>query len=72
VAVEAGNCRQRSPFDLDDRDPEVRRVQDEPLERLAALRDNQQADRRSAGNERLFDRPAPGNELLARVEQADG
>jgi len=72
VAVEAGNGGQRSAFDLDDRDAEVRRMEDESLERLAPLRDHEQADRRSAGDERFFDRTPPGHELLAGVEQADG
>jgi hypothetical protein len=45
-------------------------VKDEPLECLAALRDDEQADRRPAGDERFFDRPPPGNELFARIQQA--
>ena len=34
VAVEAGERRQRAALDLDDRDPQGRGVEDEPLERL--------------------------------------
>ena len=69
VAVEAGQRGQRPAFDLDDRDAQVGGVQDELLERLAALRDDEQADRLAVGDERLLDRVAAGDELLVLAEQ---
>ena len=71
VSIEAGDRRQRSTFHLDDRDPEARRVENEPFEGLAALGDDEQADGRATRHERLLDWPAPGDELLALIEQAD-
>jgi hypothetical protein len=71
VTVETGDGGQRSALHLDDRDPEAGRVQNEPLEGLSALGDDEQADGRASGNERLLDRPATGDELFTRVEQAD-
>ena len=68
VAVEAGQRRQRPALDLDDRDPQVRGVQDELLERGASLRDDEQADRRPARDERLLDRSPAGDELFVRPE----
>ena len=56
VAIEAGERRERAAFELDDREPQARRVQHELLERLASLRDDQQALRRAARDERLLDR----------------
>ena len=41
-------------------------MEDDPLQRLAALRRDEQAARRPAGGERLLDRPPTGDELLAR------
>ena len=70
VAVEAGQRGQRPALDLDDRDPQGGRVEDELLECLAALRDDQQAAGRAAGRERLLDRPAAGDELLVRPRAA--
>ena len=46
VAVEPGERGQRAALDLDDRDPQARRVEDEPLERLAALGHDEQPDGR--------------------------
>ena len=69
VAVEAGERGQRAALELDDRNAQARRVEDELLERLAALRDDEQAEGRPAGGERLLDRPATGDELLVRTEQ---
>ena len=69
VAVEAGERRQRAALDLDDRDPQARRVEHDLLERLPPLRHDQQPDRRPAGDERLLDRPAAGDELLVLAEQ---
>jgi hypothetical protein len=41
-------------------------VEDEPLERVAALRHDEQADGGTPSRERLLDRTATGNELLIR------
>src|SRR5439155_9294202 len=43
VTVESGECRQRAPFDLNDRDPEVRGVEHDPLEGRASLRSDEEA-----------------------------
>ena len=64
VTIEAGERRQRPAFDLDDRDPQARGVQDDLLERLPALRDDEQPAGRPPGDERLLDRPASGDEFL--------
>ena len=64
VAVEPGQRGERAALDLDDRDPQARRVEDELLERLAALGHDEQAASLAAGDERLLDRPAPGHQLL--------
>ena len=69
VAVESGERGQRPAFDLDDGDPETGRVEDEPLERLAALRDDEEATSRSSSDERLLDRATSGNELLVLAEE---
>ena len=61
VAVEAGERRQRPALDLDDRDAQARGVEDELLERVAALRDDQQPDapvRRAAKASSTGRRPA--------------
>jgi hypothetical protein len=70
VAIEAGHRGQGPAFDLDDRDPQARGVENEPLEGLAPLRNHQQPNGRSAGHERLLDGSTSGNELFARIEQA--
>jgi hypothetical protein len=72
VTVEAGHGRERPALDLDDRDPQARRVEDEPLESLAAGRDDEQALRGAPGDERLLDRTPAGDELLALAEQVGG
>jgi hypothetical protein len=64
VAIEPGEGRQRAALDLDDRDPEARRVEDEALQRLAPLRDDEKPDRRPSGGEGLLDRAPPGDQLL--------
>ena len=64
MTVKASERGQGSAFDLDDRDPEAGRVQDEPLERLTALRDDEQPMGRSACDEGLLDRAPAGDELL--------
>ena len=68
VAVEAGDRGQRAALDLDDGDPQARRVQHELLERVPALRDDEQAAGLAARDERLLDRSAAGDELLALGE----
>jgi hypothetical protein len=72
VAVEAGDRGEGPAFDLDHGDPERRRVEDEALERLAALRNDEQATGRPSGDERFFDRPPSGDELLVFGEQVGG
>ena len=47
----------------------LRRVEDELLERLAALRDDQQAERRAAGDEASSTGPPAGDELLVGAER---
>jgi hypothetical protein len=44
-------------------------VEDEPLERLAALRDDQQSNRGSLRDERLLDGAPAGDELLVRTDE---
>jgi hypothetical protein len=44
-------------------------VEDEPLERLASLGNDEKATGGPAGDERLFHRPAPGDELLVLGQQ---
>jgi hypothetical protein len=69
VAIEPGERGQGATLDLDDRDPQAGRVKDEPLECLTPLRDDEQAMGRPARDERLFDRPPPGDELLVVGQQ---
>jgi len=64
VAVEAGERGERAALDLDDRDAQRRRVQDDALEGLAALGCDEQAARGTLRGERLFDRSSPGDQLL--------
>jgi hypothetical protein len=71
VAVESGERGQRAAFDLDDRDPEARGVQDEPFECLPALRDDEQAMGGPPRDERFLDGPAPGDQLLVGPEQVE-
>ncbi len=47
-------------------------MEDEPLERLAALGDDEQAARRTVGDERLLDGPAAGDELFVVRDQVGG
>ena len=69
VAIEAGQRRQRSPFDLDDGNAQARRVQDQLLQRTATLWHNQETKRRPLGREGFLDRAASGDQLLAGPEQ---
>ena len=64
VAVEAGKCGQGATLDLDDRDPEARRVEHEALKRLAPLRDDQEPMGGTASDEGLLDGAAARDELL--------
>ena len=69
VAVEAGERRQRSALDLDDRDPQVRGVEDELLEGLRAA-----AARRAAGSRGGARRrpPRPGGDRRPAPRRAEG
>ena len=69
VAVEPGDRGQRAALDLDDRDAQPGRVEDELLEGVPALRDDQQAMGGPAGREDLLDRAAAGDQLLVGPEQ---
>jgi len=69
VAVEPSQRCQGAALDLDDRDAKGRGVQDDPLERLPALGDDKQPQRRTLGSEGLLDRPAPSDELFVRSER---
>jgi len=69
VAVEARERGQRPTLDLHDRDAQVGRVQDELLESLPPLRDDEQANRRAARYECLFDRAAARDQLFVLTEQ---
>ena len=69
VAVEPGHGRERAALHFDDRDPQARGVQDQTLERLAALGDDEQPNGRSSGNERLFHWAPAGHQLFALVEE---
>jgi hypothetical protein len=69
VAVEPGQGGQCPAFDFDDRDPKAGCVEDEPLERLAALRDDEQATCGPSSDERLLDRAASRDELFVLGEE---
>jgi len=72
VAVEPGQCRERTALEFDDRDAQARRVEDELFQRFPTLRDDEQANCRSAGGEGLLDRAAARYQLLFRTEQVRG
>ena len=72
VSIEPGDRGEGSALDLDDRDPEARRVQDEPLERRPALWHDQESTRAAARDECLLDRTPPGNELLTLRKKVGG
>ena len=69
MAVEPGQRGESSAFDLDYRDAQVRGVQDELLERQAALRDDEQADGLAVGDEGLFDGVASGDDFLVLSQE---
>ena len=68
VAIEAGKRRERAALELDDRQAQARRVEDQLLERLPTLRDDEQSMCRPTGDERLLDRAAAGDQLLVLAE----
>ena len=68
VAIEAGKRGQRAALELDDRQAQAGRVEDELLERLPTLRDDEQPMCRPTGDERLLDRAASRDELLVLAE----
>ena len=68
MAVEAGERRQRTAFDFDDRDPQVRGMEHELLEGGAALGDDEQPDGGPSCDERLLDGAAAGYQLLVGTE----
>jgi hypothetical protein len=72
MTVEPGQGRESAALHFDDRDAQVGSVQDELLERLAALRDHQQADRLSMGQECFLDGMAARDQLLALAQQFRG
>lgn len=72
MAIEASDRGQRAAFDLDDGDPQRRRVEDQPLERLASLRNDEQTPGGAPGDERLLDRTPSGDELFVLGEQVRG
>jgi hypothetical protein len=69
VAVEPGQGGQCPALDLDDRDPKAGCVEDEPLERLAALRNDEQATCGSSSDERLLDGSTSRDELFVLAEE---
>ena len=71
VAVEPRERGQRTAFDLYDRDPQARRVEDQLLERVPALWRDQQPVGAAARDEGLLDGAPPGDELLVLGEGFD-
>jgi hypothetical protein len=69
MAIEAGQGCQRSALDLDDRDPQPGRMEDELFEGAASLRNDDQAVCGPTRCERLFDRAPTRDELLTGAEQ---
>ena len=72
MAVEPGHRGQRPALDLHDRDPQRGRMENESLERLAALGYDEEATGRSPGDEGLLDGAPSGDELLVVAEQIRG
>ena len=69
MAVEAGDRGQRAALDLHDRDAQRRGVQDQRIEGGAPGGHDEQPPRLATCRERLFDRAAPGDELVAVAQQ---
>jgi hypothetical protein len=69
VPIKASQGGQRSTLELDDRDPQARRMEDELLERFATLGYDKEPERGPAGGERLLDWTATGHELFVCSEQ---
>jgi hypothetical protein len=64
VPVESGDRRQRAALDLDDRNAKRRRVENQALERVPALRYDEQPPRIATCREGLLDGAAAGNDLV--------
>ena len=64
MPVEPGQRRESASLDFDYGYSQTRRVEHELLERLTALRHDQKTVSGTPGEERLFDRVAPGDQLL--------
>ena len=69
MAIEAGEGGERATLDLDDRDPQVRRMQHELLEGRTPLRDDEQTDGGTTSDERFLDRASTRHELLVGAER---
>jgi hypothetical protein len=71
VAVEPGQRRQRAALDLLDRDAQARGVQDELLQRVAALGRDEQAVGVASRDERFLNGAPSSDELLVLPERRD-
>lgn len=69
MAIKSGEGRQRPSLDLDDRDAQPGRMEDELLEGVPSLRDDEEAIGGATGGEDLLDRTAAGDELLVRAKE---
>jgi hypothetical protein len=69
VAVEAGERGEGAALDLDDRNPQVRCMQDQPLQRLAPLRDDDQAFCLATRDECFLDGSPTRDDLLVRRKE---
>src|SRR4029079_669655 len=69
VAIEPGQRSERAALDLDDRDAQVRRVEDDLLEGGTAIRHDKQTPSGTARHERLFDRATTSDELLVGLQR---
>ena len=72
VPIEARYRGQRATFDLDHRDAQGRRVQDQLVERGSSIGHDQQALGGATGGEGLFDRASTGHDLLVLGERLRG
>ena len=72
VAIEAGEGRERATLDLDDRDPQVRGVEHELLERGPSLGDHEESDRRPPRDKGFLDWAPTSYELLVGAERLWG
>jgi hypothetical protein len=69
VAVESGQSGEGAALDLDDRNPQVRRMQDQALQRLAPLRDDDQALCLATRDECFLDGSPTRDDLLVRRKE---